>query len=263
MKRDDMSKSAPKPDFIQSVSVSPEEMHQFAQMAEDWWNPDGKFKPLHVMNGCRTGFIKDEICAHFERDPNQNEPLKGLKILDVGCGGGLLSEPLTRLGATLTGIDALEVTVKTAKAHAKQMGLKIEYIYGTAEGLLEANHGPFDVVLAMEIVEHVTDPSKFLYDCAALTKPGGLTFCSTINRTAKAFWLAIFGAEYVLRWLPKGTHQYEKFIKPDELVLMMKEAGLNPDQPVGMMFNPLKQSWKVGTDTSVNFMAKATKPSSH
>ncbi|HHL42639.1 MAG TPA: bifunctional 2-polyprenyl-6-hydroxyphenol methylase/3-demethylubiquinol 3-O-methyltransferase UbiG [Hellea balneolensis] len=246
---------------MQSVSVSPDEMKQFAEMAEDWWNPTGKFKPLHIMNGCRTRYIKEEICAHFGRDENADQPLEGLSILDVGCGGGLLSEPLARLGANVTGVDALEVTVKTAKTHAKQMGLDIDYIYGTAEGLVEARQDPFDVVMAMEIIEHVNDPSKFLYDCAVLTKPGGLNFCSTINRTARAFWLAIFGAEYVLRWLPKGTHQYEKFIKPDELVIMLKEAGLEPDTPVGMMFNPLKQSWKVGLDTSVNFMVRATKPS--
>ncbi len=246
--------------FIKSVSVDAEEMQQFAAMANDWWNVEGKFKPLHQMNACRTGLIKSEICEHFNRDPNDARPLEGLRIVDIGCGGGLLAEPLTRLGAKVTGVDALEPTVKAAKTHAKEMGLDIEYIFGTAEGLVASGVQPYDVVTALEIVEHVVDPAKFLQDCALLVRPGGQMFVSTINRTAKAFWLAIFGAEYVMRWLPVGTHQYDKFITPQELSLMLNNAGLVPGPAIGMSYNPLTQNWKTGRNTGANYIISATKP---
>ena len=241
---------------MKSVSVDPDEMAHFAAMAEDWWNPNGKFKPLHIMNGCRTGFIKDEICAHFMRDPDKNLPLKGLRILDVGCGGGLLCEPMARLGAHVTGVDALEKNVKTATAHAKKSGLKIDYRYGTVEALTDK---PYDVVLNMEVLEHVTDPPAFIKACTHMVRDGGMMFCSTLNRTAKAFTMAIFGAEYVMNWLPKGTHQYKKFITPLELTRMLKNAGLTPDTPQGKVFNPLKQSWKISADTGVNYVVLAVK----
>ena len=244
------------PNHMKSVSVDPAEMAHFAAMAEDWWNPSGKFKPLHIMNGCRTGFIKDEICAHFMRDPNAKLPLKGLRILDVGCGGGLLCEPMARLGAHVTGVDALEKNVKTATAHALKSGLKIDYRYGTVEALTDK---PFDVVLNMEVLEHVTNPPEFIKECAGLVRGGGMMFCSTLNRTAKAFTMAIFGAEYVMNWLPKGTHQYKKFIKPLELTRMLKDANLTPETPQGMVFNPLGQTWKISEDTGVNYVVVAKK----
>ncbi len=244
------------PNHIKSVSVDPTEMAHFAAMAEDWWNPSGKFKPLHIMNGCRTGFIKDEICAHFMRDPDIDLPLKGLRILDVGCGGGLLCEPMARLGAHVTGVDALEKNVKTATAHALKSGLEIDYRYGTIEALKDK---PFDVVLNMEVLEHVTAPPQFVKDCARKVREGGMMFCSTLNRTAKAFTMAILGAEYVMNWLPKGTHQYAKFIKPLELTRMLKDANLSPEKPLGMVYNPIGQTWKISDDTSVNYVVVAVK----
>lgn len=263
-----MAKSAPKPEktanHVQSVSVDPFEMAHFAAMAEDWWNPNGKFKPLHIMNGLRTRFIKDELCARFMRDPDVDLPLKGLRLLDIGCGGGLLCEPMARLGASVTGVDALEPNVKTAMAHAQASGLDIDYRFGTVEALVQSSHvkggeKPFDAVLNMEVMEHVIDPAHFVKDCAHMVREGGMMFCSTMNRTAKAFTLAIFGAEYVMRWLPKGTHQYAKFIKPIELTRMLKDAHLAPDTPVGMVFNPLTQVWKISKDTGVNYVVVAVK----
>lgn len=242
-----------------ATSVDPSEMAHFAKMAEDWWNPSGKFKPLHIMNGCRVQFIKDEICAHFLRDPARKLPLKGLRILDVGCGGGLLCEPMARLGADVTGVDALENNIKTAMVHAEKSGLDIDYRYSTIEALIDSGEKPFDVVLNMEVLEHVTDPAEFIKYCAAMVRPGGITFCSTINRTAKAFTFAIMGAEYIMNWLPKGTHQYAKFIKPIEMVRMLKDAGLTPDAPLGMTYNPLGSTWKITADTSVNYLVRSVK----
>jgi 2-polyprenyl-6-hydroxyphenyl methylase / 3-demethylubiquinone-9 3-methyltransferase len=238
-------------------SVDPAEMSHFAKMAEDWWNPSGKFKPLHIMNGCRVGYIKEEICAHFLRDPDVNLPLKGLRILDVGCGGGLLCEPMSRLGADVTGVDALEKNIKAAQIHAQSSGLEIDYIYTSVEALLESGQKPYDIVLNMEVLEHVTDPAEFIETCARLVRNGGLMFCSTINRTAKAFTLAIMGAEYIMNWLPRGTHQYAKFIKPAELLRALKDAGLTPDEPSGMVYNPLAGSWKITDDTSVNYLVRS------
>jgi 2-polyprenyl-6-hydroxyphenyl methylase/3-demethylubiquinone-9 3-methyltransferase len=254
-----MAKSSPHPTHVESVSVNPEEMAHFAAMAEDWWNPSGKFKPLHIMNGCRTRFIKEDICAHFLRDPNADKPLKGLRILDIGCGGGLLCEPMARLGAQVTGIDALENNVKTAKTHADQSGLDIDYRFGSIEKMVENGEPAFDVVLNMEVIEHVNDPAEFMKQCGAMVRDDGLLFCSTINRTAKAFTFAIFGAEYVMRWLPKGTHQYRKFLKPLELTRMLKDAGLTPDTPQGMVLNPLTSTWKISADTSINYVVRAAK----
>lgn len=252
-------KTAKTVNHVQSVSVDPSEMAHFAAMAEDWWNPNGKFKPLHIMNGLRTRFIKDELCAHFMRDPDAELPLKGLRLLDIGCGGGLLCEPMARLGATVTGVDALEPNVKTAMAHAQANGLDIDYRFGTIEALVESGETPFDAVLNMEVMEHVVDPALFVKECAEVVRGGGMMFCSTMNRTAKAFAFAIFGAEYVMRWLPKGTHQYAKFIKPIELTRMIKDAGLTPANPVGMVLNPLTQVWKLSEDTGVNYLVCSTK----
>lgn len=240
-------------------SVDPAEMTHFAKMAEDWWNPSGKFKPLHIMNGCRVVYIKDKICVHFLRDPDSELPLKGLRILDVGCGGGLLCEPMARLGADVTGVDALEKNIKAAQIHAQKFGLEIDYKYTSVEALLESGQKPYDIVLNMEVLEHVTDPAEFIKTCTGLVRDGGLMFCSTINRTAKAFTLAIMGAEYIMNWLPKGTHQYAKFIKPKEMLRMLKDAGLAPDEPAGMVYNPLGGSWKISDDTSVNYLVRSVK----
>lgn len=229
-------------------------------MAHDWWNPDGMFRPLHVMNGARLALIKDAICDHFLRDPDLEKPLDGLRLLDIGCGGGLLCEPMVRLGATVTGVDALEKNVKTAKTHAQSVGLEVDYRHGTIEQMVEAGEQPFDVVLNMEVIEHVANPRDFIADCAAMVRPGGLMMCSTINRTLKAFAFAIVGAEYVLRWLPRGTHQYEKLVKPTELQAHLRAAGLSVDRVQGMSLNPLTERWSVGDDLSINYVTVATKP---
>ncbi len=247
-----MAQSAP--NHMKSVSVNPDEMAHFAAMAEDWWNPTGKFKPLHIMNGCRTAYIKEEICAHFMRDPDTELPLKGLRILDVGCGGGLLCEPMARLGAQVTGVDALEKNVKTAKAHASASGLEIDYRYAAIEDMRASGEKPYDVVLNMEVLEHVNSPSAFVAQCAGMVRVGGMMFCSTLNRTAKAFGMAIFGAEYVMNWLPKGTHQYAKFIKPQELTRMLKDAGLTPEPARGMSYAPISSTWKITDNTNVNYL---------
>lgn len=248
------------PDHISSVSVDPAEMESFTRMAEDWWNPTGMFKPLHVMNGARLGFIKETLCEHFHRDPESDLPLKGLRILDIGCGGGLLCEPLTRLGAQMTGVDALEKNLKTAKTHAKQMGLEIDYRHGTIEQLVASGEKPFDAVLNMEVIEHVANPPDFMKDCAAMVRGGGLMICSTINRTLKAFALAIVGAEYILRWLPKGTHQYDKLVKPIEINRWLVDAGLVVADQTGMSLNPITDKWKFSDDMAINYVTVATRP---
>jgi len=247
------------PEKISRVSVDPREMESFSRMAEDWWNPSGMFKPLHVMNGARIGFIKDALCEHFDRDPDGEHPLKGLRILDIGCGGGLLCEPMTRLGAKVTGVDALERNVKTAKTHAQQMELDIDYRHGTIEQMVESGENPFDVVLNMEVIEHVANPPEFMKDCGSMVRPGGLMICSTINRTFKAFAFAIVGAEYVLRWLPRGTHQYDKLVKPIELRRWIEDAGLSPEPSIGMSLNPLNDRWSFSDDLSINYVTVSVK----
>ncbi len=247
------------PDNMSRISVDPREMESFARMAEDWWNPSGKFKPLHVMNGFRIGLIKNEICEHFLRDPDREQPLKGLRLLDIGCGGGLLCEPMTRLGASVTGVDALEKNLKTAKTHAELMGLEIDYRHGTIEQLVDSGETPFDAVLNMEVIEHVANPPDFMRDCGKMVRSGGIMMCSTINRTFKAFAFAIVGAEYALRWLPRGTHQYEKLVTPLELRRWIIDAGLTPDEPIGMTLNPLTQTWTAGQSTKINYILTAKK----
>jgi len=259
-----MAHATTAPDHLSRVSVDPQEMENFAAMAEDWWNPAGKFRPLHNMNSFRVDFIRDQICDHFHRDPEADLPLKGLRILDIGCGGGLLCEPIKRLGADITGVDALEKNLKTAMTHAKQEGLDIDYRHGTIEQMVErlgkrGGDKPFDAVLNMEVIEHVVDPAQFIADCGAMVRGGGLMICSTINRTAKAFAFAIVGAEYVLRWLPKGTHQYRKFIKPAELRRWLINAGLEARPAQGMSLNPLSEAWKFSSDLNINYVTVATK----
>jgi 2-polyprenyl-6-hydroxyphenyl methylase / 3-demethylubiquinone-9 3-methyltransferase len=241
-----------------SPSIDPAEVAKFAAMAEDWWNPHGKFRPLHKFNPTRLQFIRDTACERFGRKPNEARPLEGLKLLDIGCGGGLLSEPMTRMGAKVTAVDATAPNIKTAMVHAGQVGLEIDYRHGTAEGLLAAGEGPYDIVLNMEVVEHVANAGEFLRTTARLVAPGGLMFIATINRTPRALAFAIIGAERILRWLPEGTHDYEKLVKPSEIVTALRdEAGVALDEPVGVAYNPLLDRWSLGKDTGINYMVVA------
>lgn len=241
-----------------SPSIDPAEVAKFAAMAEDWWNPQGKFKPLHKFNPTRLQFIRDTACERFGRKPSDPQPLSGLRLLDIGCGGGLLSEPMTRMGAKVTAVDATAPNIKTAMVHARQVGLEIDYRHGTAEGLLAAGEGPFDIVLNMEVVEHVADAAAFLRNTARLVAPGGLMFIATINRTPRALAFAIIGAERILRWLPEGTHDYDKLVKPSEIqAALSTEAGIKLDDPVGVAYNPLTDKWSLGRDTAINYMVVA------
>lgn len=249
-----MAYSETAPEHLKSVSVDPAEMDSFSRMAADWWDPNGPFKPLHIMNGARLGFIRDTLCDHFGRDAKTPQPLKGLRILDIGCGGGLLCEPMVRMGADVTGVDALEKTLKTAKTHAEQVGVDVNYIHGTVEQLIESGERPFDAVMNMEVIEHVAHPGDFIKDCAHMVRPGGLMICSTINRSFKAFAFAIVGAEYILRWLPRGTHQYAKLVKPTEMQRYLRDAGLSPEPSIGMSLNPLSHKWSFSSDTGINYV---------
>lgn len=241
------------------TSIDPAEVAKFEAMAAEWWNPTGKFKPLHQMNPCRLDYITRQIAAEFDRDLTAANPLAGLRLLDIGCGGGLLSEPMARLGATVVGADAAPRNIPVAQLHAAQMGLTIDYRHTTAEDLAAAGE-QFDVVLNMEVVEHVADPLAYLTACQRLLKPGGLMICSTLNRNAKSFALAIVGAEWVMRWLPKGTHDWQKFITPDELYDLIRRAGLDPVDRKGMVFNPLAWSWSLSSrDLSVNYVTTSVR----
>ena len=241
-------------------SIDPDEVAKFTAMAAEWWDPKGKFKPLHKFNPVRLGFIRDTIEAHFDLAPDARKPFDGLRFLDIGCGGGLVSEPMRRLGAEMVSVDASEANIKTAMTHAEQGGLDIDFRAGTVEALIEAGEAPFDVVLNLEVVEHVADPDQFLVDCAGLVKPGGLMIVATLNRTAKAFALAIFGAEYVLGWLPKGTHEFEKFLRPGEIEAPLSRAGLDVDAPQGVSFNPIADQWRLSNDHKVNYMMVSRRP---
>lgn len=242
-----------------ATTVDAEEVARFSAMAEAWWDPDGDFRPLHRLNPTRLAYIRDRVAARLDRDPLADKPMRGLKLLDIGCGGGLLSEPMARLGADVTGVDASEKNIGTASAHAAEMGLDIDYRHGTAEALAEAGES-FDVVLNMEVVEHVADVGLFLKSCADLVRPGGAMVLSTINRTPQAFAMAIVGAEYVLRWLPRGTHSWRKFVRPSELSRHAEDAGLTVEHLTGVSYNPLNDRWTLSRDLSVNYMAFTTKP---
>lgn len=249
-----MDKEIPKP---LGGTVDEAEIAKFAAMAEEWWDPDGKFKPLHKFNPVRIAFIRDRLCAHFGRDPLAVEPLKGLSILDIGCGGGLLCEPLSRLGASVTGIDATERSVHVATAHAEQMGLTIDYQFTSVEALA-AGEMRFDAVMNMEVVEHVANADTFLRASAELVAPDGMMFLATLNRTAKSYALAIIGAEYVLGWLPRGTHDWKKFVKPSELAAALRPAGMQLTELTGVAYNPLRDEWKLSPhDLAVNYMGIA------
>jgi len=242
------------------TTIDPSEVAKFEAMAAEWWDPSGKFKPLHMLNPCRLDYITTQIAAEFDRDLSAPTPFTGLRLLDIGCGGGLLSEPMARLGAEVVGADAAPGNIPVAQVHAEHSNLSIDYRHTTAEALAEAGE-QFDVVLNMEVVEHVADPLTFMTACRQLLRPGGLHLCSTINRNPKSFAMAIIGAEYVMRWLPKGTHEWSKFITPDELFGLLEQAGLTPVDRKGFVFNPVAWSWSLSDrDLSVNYVTASLKP---
>ena len=240
-------------------TVDSAEVERFARIAGEWWDARGKFAPLHRLNPTRIGFIRDRAAAHWQRDPLAAEPLRDLSLLDIGCGGGLLSEPMARLGAAVTGIDAAGRNIAVAALHAEGQGLSIDYRQNTAETLARAG-AQYDIVLALEIVEHVADVDLFLQSCGALVKPGGLLFLSTLNRTAKAWALAIAGGEYILRWLPRGTHDWKKFLKPSEVVAGLRAGGIETQEIAGVVYSPLSRQWSLNArDLDVNYMLFGTK----
>jgi 2-polyprenyl-6-hydroxyphenyl methylase / 3-demethylubiquinone-9 3-methyltransferase len=242
-----------------SASVDPGEVEQFSALAAEWWDPKGPFEQLHQFNPVRVGFIRDQICASLGRDATAPAALKGLAIADVGCGGGLLCEPIARLGASVTGVDPSEKNIACASLHAEQMGLGIDYLQSTVEDIAVSG-AQFDAVLAMEVLEHVADIPSFMDACAAILKPGGVFIGATLNRTLKSLALAKVGVEYILRWLPVGTHDWNKFITPAELSRALRDAGLPLDQLQGASYNPIKGVWRLDRDTDINYMVVAHKP---
>jgi len=248
-------RTAPSPD---ATTVDAAEIARFAALADAWWDPEGEFRPLHRLNPVRLAYIRRRLIEHFGLDAKAARPLEGLRLLDVGCGGGLLSEPMARLGAKVTGIDAAERNVGVAATHARESGLAIDYRHAAVEDLAAAGER-FDVVLALEVVEHVADPDLFLAGCGKVLAPGGALVLATLNRTAKAFALAVVGAEYVLRWLPRGTHDWRKFLRPSELAAGLRRAGLEIEDLSGVAYNPLNDKWTLARDLDVNYMAFAVK----
>ncbi len=243
----------------EKTTIDAREIERFSAMAADWWNPTGKFRPLHKFNPVRLEYIKRNVCEAFGRDFNNPKAFAGLRFLDIGCGGGLLSEPMARLGATVVGADPSTTNVEVAKIHAAQSGLSIDYRPVAAEDL-NAVGEKFDVVLNMEVIEHVANPALFLAECAAMVKPGGLMFIATINRTNKAWALAIFAAENVLRWLPRGTHSYEKLVRPEEIEGPLEAAGMETIDRTGVFYNVLADRWDLSRDMDVNYMILARRP---
>lgn len=241
------------------TTVDADEVEKFGRLADEWWDPKGKFRPLHRFNPVRLGYIRERMLARFGRDGSLLRPFEGLSLVDIGCGGGLLSEPLARLGARVVGVDASERNIGVARLHAARSGLDIDYRATTAEALAEAGES-FDVVLAMEVVEHVDNVPLFMTGLARLAAPGGLVFVATINRTARALALAIFGAEYVLGWLPRGTHRFEKFLTPEEVKAQLTRNGLGLVDRAGVGFDPLRREWRLSRDMAVNYMVVAEKP---
>ena len=235
------------------TSIDPAEVERFSKIATEWWDPKGKFAPLHKFNPTRLAFIRDQALHRFARDPRARRPFEGLRLLDIGCGGGLLSEPMSRLGFTVTGVDASERNIGTASAHAAELQLEIDYRASTAEALL-ANGARFDLVLNMEVIEHVADPAQFLRDTAALLAPGGLMIVATLNRTLRSLALGKLAAEYLLRWIPRGTHDWRKFLRPDELRSFLAAAPFDIEGPFGIAFDPLAGRWSRSDDTAVNYM---------
>ncbi|MBI1329174.1 MAG: bifunctional 2-polyprenyl-6-hydroxyphenol methylase/3-demethylubiquinol 3-O-methyltransferase UbiG [Alphaproteobacteria bacterium] len=239
-----------------TASVDPAEVQKFAAIAAEWWDPTGKFAPLHKFNPVRLTFVRDFAAAHFGRDPKRVRPFAGLTLLDIGCGGGLLAEPMARLGFAVMGADAAAQNIKTAATHAQQSGLDIAYRCVTAETLAEEG-ATFDVVLNMEVVEHVADLGAYLTSCATLVKPGGIMIVATLNKTFKSLALAKIGAEYVLNWVPRGTHDWNRFIAPADLAAQLKECGLTVLKTQGVSFDPLAWDWRLARDTDVNYMIVA------
>src|SRR3954462_4713007 len=234
-----------------SSTVDPVEVERFSALAAEWWNPRGKMAPLHKFNPVRIGYVRDQAAVRFARDAKRLDSMKGLRILDIGCGGGGFFEPLARLGAVMVGVDPSDTNIAAAKEHAAQSGLTIDYRCATAEELAEAGE-EFDIVLAMEVVEHVADVPLFVQSCAAMVKPGGLMIAATLNRTLKSFALAIVGAEYVLRWLQRGTHQWDKFVTPQELETAIETGGLQVIGERGVIYNPFADRWQLSSDMDVN-----------
>ena len=241
---------------MKTNTINKKEIEKFSKIAEEWWNPDGKFKPLHKFNPIRISYIKDNIINTF-KVKNEKKPLEKVKILDIGCGGGLLSEPMNRLGAEIIGIDASEKNIEVAKLHAKKNNLDIKYLCTSPENF--KTDIKFDVILNMEIVEHVKDIDSFLKSCCGLLKKRGIMFVATINKTLKSYLFAIIGAEYILQWLPIGTHDWEKFVKPDDLIKILKKYNLKIDNLDGMKFNLIKDQWSISSDNSINYIAKFIK----
>ena len=243
--------------IINMSSINNKEIEKFSKIAEEWWNPNGKFEPLHKFNPIRISYIKENIIKSFNIIQKNKTPLKNIKILDVGCGGGLLSEPMCRLGADVTGIDASKKNINVAKIHAKKNKLKIRYLCASPEKMKINNK--IDVILNMEIVEHVEDIQFFLESCSKLLKKNGLMFIATINKTLKSYMFAIVGAEYILRWLPIGTHEWEKFVKPEDLKDLLKKNNLTLNKLDGMHFNIIKNEWNISKDISINYITKFKK----
>lgn len=248
--------------ITRSASIDAREVEQFARLGAQWWDPKGPMAALHKLNPVRIGYIRDQAAARFERDTKKLDCLKGLRILDIGCGAGILSEPLARLGGDVTGIDPAAENIEIATAHAQDSGVDVDYRATTAEELA-ANKEQFDIVLAMEVVEHVVDVPAFVATCASMVKPGGLMMAATLNRTVKSFALAIVGAEYILRWVPRGTHQWDKFVTPDELERALEAGGLDVIGERGVIYNLFADRWQLSSDMDVNYMIAAMrKPAS-
>ncbi|WP_072387478.1 bifunctional 2-polyprenyl-6-hydroxyphenol methylase/3-demethylubiquinol 3-O-methyltransferase UbiG [Hyphomicrobium sp. CS1BSMeth3] len=243
----------------ETATLDDAEVKRFAALAAEWWDPNGKFRPLHKLGPARLAFVRQEIVRHFPQATGGLRPFAGLTVLDIGCGGGLVSEPMARLGASVTGIDPAAENIEAARRHADGQGLTIDYRSALVEDLV-AEGRTFDCVLCLEVVEHVPDVAAFIATCAKLVRPGGLMILSTINRTLKSYALAIVGAEYILRWLPVGTHQWDRFVTPDELTRHAEAAGLATSAREGLVYNPLTDAWSLSQDLDVNYMASASRP---
>lgn len=240
----------------QRTTIDGAEVERFSALAAEWWNPNGKFRPLHKFNPVRLAYIRDQVAGRFGRDPRAARPFEGLRFLDIGCGGGLLCEPMARLGANVVGADASATNIEVARLHAAEAGVEVDYRAATAEELADAGE-KFDVVLNMEVVEHVADLNLFIGKCAEMVKPNGIMFVATINRTLKAWGLAIIGAEYLLRWLPRGTHRYDRLVRPDELEAALAAAGMMIADRTGVVYSPFADRWQRSTNMDVNYIVLA------